>query len=346
MRAVSLLGLLLLAPPVAYSAEGRRMDEAKEALSRALAAYERNDIGAAKVSLAIALEAEPNFAEAQVLRAVLLAHDGKDAEAEDAFKKALELNPRLPKEASKRLEKEAHAIESRLTQQDFSHFRLLFHGADQRDKAWQAVKYLDSAYNHLGSRFGIFPPEKIPVIIFSSQEFWEAWKAPMWLGGFFDRRDGKVRVLVDNPPGGEDEMNRRLRHEFTHAFIYQLYPKDLPYWFQEGVAEFYAYANPQDSFWKENRLSALHKEIRGAPWLNLAKLQTVLEKKEAHPATIYLAYLQSSALMIYIAKERGESWIPRLMQELRAGQPFDAAFLKTVGLSADRFLEQLRSAWN
>ena len=78
----------------------------------------------------------------------------------------MDLNPRLPEKMRRRLEEQAHDIEAHLTEQDFSHFHLQFHGSEERDRAWQAVKYLDEAYNDLGSRFGKFPEEHIPVIIF------------------------------------------------------------------------------------------------------------------------------------------------------------------------------------
>lgn len=242
------------------------------------------------------------------------------------------------------MEKQAHDIEGGLTEQEFSHFRLQFHGADQRDKAWNAVKWLDDAYSEMGSRFGLFPNDKIQVIIFSSQEFWEAWNAPMWLGGFFDKRDGKVRVRIDDPPGGQEEYRRRVRHEFTHAFIHHIYSKDLPMWFQEGVAQFYAYFNPTDSFWKDKRLEELDKLIKGAPWMTMDQVQEAILKKNVNPGYIYLAYLESEALCLYIAKQRGESWIPSVVLRLTKGMTFDQAFQDVVGLSASEMMEKMRQS--
>jgi hypothetical protein len=319
--------------------------EATHYLYKAIDAYDHEDFGAAKLSLQMALQQEPNFAEAVMLKGLLLYRDGKPEEANAAFKRALDLNPRLPERMREKLEQEAHAVESSLSQQEFSHFLLQFHGADQRGQAWDAVKFLDAAYNELGSRFGQFPAAKIPVIIFSAQEFWEAWNAPLWLGGFFDKRDGKVRVRMDDPPGGEAEMSRRLRHEFTHAFLHQLYSKDLPLWFQEGAAQFFAYADPVDSLWKEKRLEELRKITKGAPWLDVAKIQEVIAKKNVNPGIIYLAYLESEALCAFVAKQRGDSWIPQLVTRLREGASFEKAFLDVVGISPARAMEQLQKSW-
>lgn len=343
----SFLSLFLLAVlPIMGWSGADRTAEAQQALYKAIRAYERGDYGGAKISVALALEALPNFAEAVMLKGILLHRDGKTEEAEVAFKKALELNPRLPEAIRSGLEKKAHEAEAELTQEDFSHFRIQFHGAAQRDKAWQAVKELDSAYNYLGSRFGSFPPEKISVIIFNTEEFWDAWAAPMWLGGFYDKRDGKVRVRLDDPPGGEEEMSRRLRHEFTHAFIRQKYPKDLPMWFQEGVAQFYAYANANDSFWKDKRLEELRKLTKGAPWMDMTKIQQAIEKKDVAPGLIYLAYLESEAMALLVAKDHGDSWVPRVIEELNKGSTFDVAFQTVVGITPARAMEQLQALWN
>jgi hypothetical protein len=167
----------------------------------------------------------------------------------------------------------------------------------------------------------------------------------MWLGGFFDKRDGKVRVRIDDPPGGEEETRRRLRHEFTHAFIYQFYAKELPLWFQEGAAQFYAYANPMDSFWKEKRLDELRKMTKSAPWMNMAKIQEAIEKKNLAPGLVYLAYLESEALTLWLAKDRGESWIPSVLQRLKDGSTFEQAFQEVVGVTPASVLDRMTREW-
>jgi tetratricopeptide (TPR) repeat protein len=333
---------LLVSRPLLASAN--LSGEAIHYMTKAMAAYNREDYGEAKIEMQLALEREPNFAEAYQLKGMLLSRDGKIEEAQAAFKKALELNPRLPEDLRKNLEKQAHEAEANLTQEDFSHFHLQFHGAGERNQAWQAVKSLDEAYNYLGSCFGVFPPDKVTVIIFSSQEFWEAWNAPFWLGGFFDKRDGRVRVRMDSVPGGDEEMQRRLRHEFTHAFIAQLYSKDLPLWFQEGVAQYYAYASSTDSFWKDKRMEELRKSLKGAPWLNMARIQEVIAKKNVAPGYIYLAYLESEALALKIAKERGDSWVPSMIEQLRSGKTFDQAFLQVTGITSAAAMDSLQKS--
>ena len=341
LRKIALIIGVLSGLPAGLRAASPNDVEAQRWLYKAIAAYDREDYGAAKTSLALALQTEPNFSEAYLLKGMLEYHDGQVDNANASWKRALELNPRLPGDMRTQLEKKAHAIESGLTEQDFSHFHLQFHGAEERDQAWQAVKSLDEAYNDLGSRFGVFPDTHFPVVIFTSDEFWEAWNAPIWLGGFFDSRDGRIRVRIDSTPGGDEEFRRRLRHEFTHAFIHQLYPNDLPVWFQEGVAQFYAFANPTNGFWKDARLEELQKMMKKAPWMDLDRVEHVIKKKDVHPGLIYLGYLESEALILYIAKERGDSWVPNVVDRLRKGASFEQAFQDVVGVSAAQMLENL-----
>lgn len=337
------LALALLTPNLAGGA-AQHSPEAVQWLKKAVDAYDHEDYGGAKTSLAMALQEEPNFSEAYLLKGMLEFRDGKLEDANASWQRALQLNPRLPGEMRQRLQQRAHAMESHLTTQDFSHFHLVFNGAEEREKAWQAVKELDEAYNDLGSRFGVFPPGKIPVIIFTTQEFWEVWMAPLWLGGFFDQVDGRVRVRMDELPGGVEEFRRRLRHEFTHAFIHQICPKDLPLWFQEGIAQFYAYSDATNTFWKDTRLEEMRKLLKNAPWLGVADVEQVLRKKNVPPGFIYLAYLESEALVLYAAKERGDSWIPAIIDQLRKGSSFSAAFQETIGLAPAEMLEHLHHA--
>jgi hypothetical protein len=200
-------------------------------------------------------------------------------------------------------------------------------------------------YNQLGSLFGAFPPRSIPIIIFTTQEFMDAWRAP-FIGGFFDKRDGKVRIRVDEIPGGDEEFRHRARHEFTHAFLYQLYPQELPSWVSEGVAEFYARSVPSGGFWKEERLAQINKLCRGQPWLTLAQIQEAISQKRESPYVIQQAYLESEALVIYVAKERGESWIPNVLNYLLAhGGTFEGAFEAVLQTTPSAEMEKLRHAW-
>ncbi len=302
----------------------------------------RQDPGCAKIKLDDVLRREPNCAEALFIRGWILQYDDDKPEAGQALQeRALKLSPEL----SDFWEKRGHFIESQLTSQEFSHFDIQFYGAEDRTKVWDAVKYLNDMYDELASLFGTFPPRHIPVIVFTTEEFMDAWRAP-FIGGFFDKRDGKVRIRVDEVPGGDAEFRHRARHEFTHAFMYQIYPHELPSWVSEGVAEFYAGLNPSNGFWKDDRLEQIRKICKNEEWLTLETIQEAIAKKRVSPWVVQQSYLESEALVLFVAKERGDSWVPKLMNHLREhGGTFDAAFETVIGKTPSVAMEQLHHSW-
>lgn len=317
-------------------------EEALYMVAKAAECLDHQDPGCAKIHLDKVLEREPACADALFVKGWLLEYDDGQPQAGQAMQeKALRLNPEL----SDFWEKRGHLIESRLTSQQFSHFNIQFYGAEDRGKAWDAVKYLDDMYNELGSLFGAFPPRQIPVIIFTTEEFMDAWRAP-FIGGFFDKRDGKVRIRVDAVPGGDDEFRHRARHEFTHAFMYQVYPHDLPSWVSEGLAEFYARSSATNGFWKDERLEQIQKSLKEMPWLTLEMIQEAIAKKRVSPYVIMQAYQESEAMVIFVAKERGDSWIPNVMNYLRQhGGSFEAAFEAVLQTTPSAEIEKLHHAW-
>jgi hypothetical protein len=335
------LVLSVLAPGIAFA---QQMDErAADYYNKAVDAVRREDFDGAKLYLQEVLSADRQCAEAIYLRGLIRYHDhdiaGGNADIEEAYK----LKPSLRKDRSDRLEKRAHSVEAHLTDQTFAHFNLEFMGAERRDDAWEAVQYLNGMYDELGSRFGVFPEGKFTIIVFTSEEFIDVWRAP-FIGGFFDRQDGKVRLCV---PSAQDEFRHRARHEFTHAFLHRLYSRELPSWFTEGTAEFYAFENPTSAFWIDDRLDAIRRELKqyGAPWMTMADVDIAILKKEVHPAYIYFSYKESEALVLYTAKARGESWIPNLYRELRAGKSFEQAYESVVGHPPSEMLADLHRSW-
>jgi len=316
--------------------------EADYMVSRAAECMEHEDAGCAKLKLDPVLEKDPRCAGALFIRGwIYQYHDGQTAKGRGMQERALELDPKL----ADFWEQRGHAIESNLTTQAFSNFDLQFYGAEDRDKAWDAVQYLNEMYGHLGSIFGAYPAKRIPVIVFTTQEFLDAWRAP-FIGGFFDKRDGKIRIRVDEMPGGDEEFRHRARHELTHAFMYQLYPHDLPSWVSEGVAEFYARSGSADGYWKENRLEEIRKLCRNQEWLTMERIQEAISKKRESPYVIQRAYLESEALVLWMAKERGESWVPNVVGYLQKhGGSFDAAFEAVLNVTPSSAMESLHHAW-
>jgi len=342
-RKFSFLALLLVGA-VAHPEKWKTCTpESQSLVMRATTCLEQRDTGCAKLAIEQVLQRQPGCAQAIYIQSFFMEQAGREADAQAKRELAEKLDPEL----KKFWEERGHYIENEmLTEQEFSHFVLKFNGGGNRGNAWKAVQHLNAAYDFLVSRFGEAPPKKVEVIVFTGPEFMDAWRAP-FIGGFFDRRDGKVRVRVDDFPGGDALFRNICRHEFTHAFMHQLYPKTLPLWFVEGTAEFYGYYDSTNSFWKDDALENIRKSVRYSPVpFRLSEISDRIEKKSGNAMDVYLAYQYGYALTLYVAKERGDSWIPNVLTRLRQGKPFAEAFLETVGYSPEHAYENLKRAWN
>ena len=347
--------LIVLAAGLCASlrADDSNRDQAIELYNQASSAYEQHDFGTAGTNLDAALQLEPNFSEAYLLKGMLEYQEGQPTRAKALMQRAAELNPLLSAEIRSALQQRALAAENHLTSQDFAHFHLEFLGAERRDDAWEAVQELDEAYNELGSVFGVFPPGKIPVIILTGPQYQAVWLHPAWEAGFYSALDGHIRIRLDQTRGGPSDYRRRLRHELTHAYLHAICPVALPRWFNEGVAEFYAYETPSDMQWKEDLLEKLGHTLKSTKWLSVEQIDYVHSHNNAVPAgAVALAYLEGQALVLYIAQERGESWIPSVVEHLRqTGSPesdpekFAAAFQDVAGVAPNAMLQKLYESY-
>ncbi len=350
-RSISIISFLALQGVLGVSPSWADADLQKsfQLFREANAALDRKEIGTAETLLDQALDLEPNFSEAYYLKGIIEYKTGQTTRGQEFIERAQQLNPMLSVEIRQALQKRAMAIENNLTTEDFEHFRLEFHGAERREEAWTAVQYLNEAYNDLGSALGQYPSGRIPVIILTSSQFQNVWRAPTWEAGFFSSLDGRIRIRLESPSGTEDDYRRRLRHELTHAYLHGIYGGTLPRWFNEGVAEFYAYSSSSDMQWKDVLLEKIERKLRHIQWLTIAQMYEVNRNNRAVSAGwVQLAYLEGQALVLYTAKERGDSFIPSIITRLPPAssseldsQAFDAAFEEVVGLTPDAMLKQL-----
>ena len=86
--------------------------------------------------------------------------------------------------------------------------------------------------------------------------------------------------------------------------------------------------------------------LRKLDWLSLGQIQEAISKKQKSPYLIQQAYLESEALVLWVAKDQGESWIPRVITQWREhGGTFDEAFKVVLGVTVESELERLRHAW-
>ena len=102
------------------------------------------------------------------------------------------------------------------------------------ERAIQTVhSYLEQAHRDLAVKLGGRTVRRISVVIYNSGQYKKVRSAHGWARAYYD---GKLRIALKNWPAGRTELRRDLRHELTHAFLHELYPKTR-LWLHEGLAQ-------------------------------------------------------------------------------------------------------------
>ncbi|GFO70290.1 lipoprotein [Geomonas limicola] len=125
-------------------------------------------------------------------------------------------------------------VESRMDKGYSSMFDITFDAELPPGLSAEVLDALETAYNSVGTDLGLFPTARIPVLLYTKQEYSSVTNGPDWSGGLYD---GKIRL----PLGGVSNMTPQLRgvlfHEFTHVLVAEITGGNVPTWLNEGLAQ-------------------------------------------------------------------------------------------------------------
>jgi tetratricopeptide (TPR) repeat protein len=185
------------------------------------------------------LAANRRHAEAWYALGYALFRLDRNAEAAEALKNRLALGDDAEAQSLlARIDKSA-ADERGMTAQNLSHFNVHYDGDEHAEVGHEIVRALERHYATLESRLDHRPANVVPVILFSSERYYEASGAPIWSGGNFDSLDGRIRVPIAGLTRSlSPDLDNVLIHELTHAFVADrtrgIAPRDL----HEGLAQY------------------------------------------------------------------------------------------------------------
>ena len=233
------------------------------------------------------------------------------------------------------------AVEERMVRGHSSRFVVSYDtGTTRTGIALDILDVLEHHYNSVGADLAYYPEARVPLILYTKQEYREVTHSPTWSGGLYD---GKIRL----PVGGLAEITPRLRatlrHEYTHAVIRDMTKDNCPTWLNEGIAEFQGRQeyNPP--------LTELPRAVREGRLLPLRSLEQGLSTLSDRE--VALAYEQSYALINFMVTSYGWHRVQAILLALGSGATVDAAInsgLADYGLNYDGMVkewrEQLRNA--
>jgi hypothetical protein len=207
-------------------------------------------------------------------------------------------------------------LDGRMQQRLNERFTVSFDGPAEATLAAHVLESLDRAYWRIGQAMSTYPNRPISVVLYTGEQFHDVTRSPAWAAGAYD---GRIRVPMRGALDNPNELDRVLAHEFVHALVSTLAPRNVPMWLNEGLAT----ALEADSLdWARDRLS------RASAPVSLNTLQSSFGRLTGDQAQV--AYATSALTVSRLLDEAGGFAIANLLRDLGEGGDFDAAFLHRI----------------
>ena len=277
---------------------------------------------AAISALKRALEYDPRLVQAAVLLAYV-AYASADLDlAIRSLEKAAALAPN-DRRITQQLEawRKESALHGGLTETPGVRFRVLFEGQTQQALGDRVARVLEAADGIGGETLNTYPSETLTVNRNSDRQFQDVTRAPAWAGGGYD---GRIRLAVGGALKTPRALDRVVVHEFVHAAIASVAPRNIPAWVNEGLA---SVLDSQDRSWVRRVLRQSGSRIA------LEDLEDGFGDLDG--PTALLAYAESAVAAEILCERLGPNLGP-FLQMLGSGHTVDQA-LSTFNVPPDAF---------
>ncbi|MCC6794503.1 MAG: hypothetical protein IT366_05235 [Candidatus Hydrogenedentes bacterium] len=219
------------------------------------------------------------------------------------------------------------SVENNFSKSASSHFEYLhkpnINGVDLN----KVLRILERAYREIGIKSGgVYPPSPIQVSVYDADDFEKATMLGEHVGAVYD---GKIRVPIRDKAGNilpEDELTRRLYHEYTHVIVRSWAGDKVPWWFNEGLAE--TFSNDLS----EAELAVLREANAQDLLFKLADLEQG-QLKKLDPDALQLAYQQSHATVDFLWGKYGVRGLSAMLENLRLGNSAEESLVLSYRLN-------------
>ncbi|MEO7157002.1 MAG: tetratricopeptide repeat protein [Vicinamibacterales bacterium] len=309
--------------------EAMRLDpgNARLRLGAGTAEYRQRHDPEARAWLEQALDLDPKLTRARAQLALVAKRQGDLTEAIRLYEVVVSEVPddTAVGEALERWKRERE-LHDRMRVEVGDFFTVSFEGADDRGMAARALDSLNRAYWRIGDVLGAFPPQSVPVVLYSGEQFQDITRSPKWAAAAFD---GIIRVPMRDATD-QDDLDRVLAHEFAHALIRSLATRGLPTWLNEGLAT----ALESDAIdWAKPAVTTVSKR---PSLMSLSGSFGNLTGAEAQ-----VAYAISALAVRRLLDHAGGAAVTNLLRDLGSGVDFEAAFLHRIQRSLADFQASL-----
>ncbi len=186
------------------------------------------------------LSALPDESALHLALARALAQQGRDEDAADVLRRRLaSRDDEAARRALAPLERELRSVAG-FARRASSHFDVRFEGREDAALGTALLQVLEDKYAMLARALDFEPDHAIPVVLLPDETFRSATSAPAWVGAFYSRGDGRIRVRTRDLTEGfvPVDLERTLTHELAHAFIHARTRGAIPDDVNEGLAQY------------------------------------------------------------------------------------------------------------
>jgi hypothetical protein len=202
------------------------------------------------------------------------------------------------------------------------------------DIAEEISTELHRTHQELTKLFGAIPPFRSSVRLMDEPSFYELTGAPGWTNAMFFR--GEIIIpLSTSKPIDLDNLQRSVKHEYSHAVLSALSGGAIPGWIDEGLAQ---WLEGEENPALRNSLKHYLKRANPVP---LKLLQGGFTRLE--PAMVPAAYAQSLLAVQAMIKAYGIDKIGIYLALLRNDEDKEVAFFTAFGLSHSDFESKLHA---
>lgn len=309
-------------PAIPYLERAIAVDPENASPRTQLGSYYLNlgDVNAAISQLEEAIRIKPGDLPAHEMLGQAYYMDNDLSSARAQWDYVLEMDPNR----SDLKERYAKAFREESVEYDFNrwksrHFRISYPPGVVAAVRSNVSSILDRAYIDIGRALGgVFPEPPIYVVLYSAEQFAEATQMDGHVGAVYD---GKIRSPLTDAQGAwlpQEELRRRLVHEYVHVVVRSIAGDKAPWWLNEGLAE--ALSKPLD----ENDIARLREIYGSGAFYSLAQLggSQVVSKDQG---ALRVAYLQSHATVDMLWERFGRAKMMTLLRSLSSGVAMEEA---------------------
>jgi hypothetical protein len=214
------------------------------------------------------------------------------------------------------------------------HFEIYFY-TGEKEIAEIAANCAEESYRYLENKFNHRIEKKIPLIIYSSPNYFAQTNIipillPESVAGFTEFLKGRMAIPFN---GSYSDFARVIRHELVHAFVMRKIPyvmrahrkinyTGLPLWFEEGLAEHWSRE------WDSEADMMIRDLVISGRFIGLENIYQVYGS--------FLMYKIGEAFCAHLEGEYGDDKIGLLFENYwKDLQPLPARGMERVGVFAE-----------